>query len=383
MHILVAPDSYKGSLSSLEAAQAVARGLAAAGIADTRLIPIADGGEGTVEALCAATNGHIFTARVSGPLGDPVDAQWGVLGDTSTAVVELAAASGLPLIPEERRNAALASTYGTGELIRLAVERGCKRVILGIGGSATTDGGAGLAQALGVRLTDEQGRDIGRGGAALGALAHVDCAEAKKLLAGVELIVACDVTNPLCGPAGAAAVYGPQKGATPEDVALLDAALAHYADVIEPALGIQVREVPGSGAAGGTGAGVLALLGGRLTPGFELIVRETNLEAHIAKADCVVTGEGCTDSQTLFGKVPMGIAQIAAKYGVPVVCLSGALRGGWHGLYAHGVTACFSISDGAITLTDSLARAHELLENAAEGVGRILTAGCSLGRRTV
>ncbi len=374
MHILVAPDSFKGSLSSLEASRIIARGLEAGGIDDVHLIPIADGGEGTVESLCIATRGTVYLTTVRGPLGEDVVAKWGILGDGQTAVIELASASGLMLTPAGQRKPLLASTFGTGELIRTALSNNCKRIIIGLGGSATTDGGAGIAQALGAILVDGQGKPLSFGGGPLIDLAHIDITPLKSLLSNVELLVACDVNNPLCGENGSAWVYGPQKGATAEEIQLLDRALSHYADIIEQEIGIDVRSMPGSGAAGGAGAGLVALLSAKLVSGFQLIVSETGLEQHISRADLIITGEGCTDKSTTFGKVPMGIAAIAKKYGIPVICLSGCLQNGWKELYAHGITACISISDGAITLDDAIGRAEPLLHNAAEAIGRILRA---------
>ncbi len=375
MHILIAPDSFKGSLSSLDAARIIARGLESAGVDDIQLAPIADGGEGTVDSLCIATRGTIYNATVHGPGGDPVHAKWGVMGDGQTAVIELAAASGIMLTTPETRRPLTASTYGTGELIRTAIRHGCKRIIAGIGASACTDGGAGMAQALGAVLTDADGRILPPGGLALKELAHIDITPVKALLSDIELTAAWSVNNPLCGENSTAIVYSPGKGATPDEVVLLDRALSHYADIIERDLGIDVRSIAGGGCGGGTGAGMFAFMGAKLLSGFQLVVKETGFEEHIAHADYIITGEGCTEKSTLFGKVPMGIAQIAKAHGVPVICLSGSLKKGWRELYRHGITACLSISDGAIPLEDAMERAEPLLFNAAEAVGRLLLAG--------
>jgi glycerate kinase len=299
------------------------------------------------------------------------------LGDGQTAVIELAAASGIMLTTPENRKPLTASTYGTGELILAAIKHGCKRIIAGIGASACTDGGAGMAQALGAVLTDAGGRRLPLGGLALNDLAHIDITPVKALLSGIEITAAWSVNNPLCGGIGTATVYSPGKGATPDEVILLDRALNHYADIIKQDLGTDVRSIPGGGCGGGTGAGMYAFMGARLVSGFRLIVEETGFEEHIPQSDYIITGEGCTEQSTLFGKVPMGIAQMAKAHGVPVIILSGSLKKGWRELYKSGVTACFSISDGAIPLEDAMQRAEPLLYNAAEAVGRLLTAGLS------
>ena len=370
LRAVIAPDSFKGSLSAGEAARSIERGLLRAGSFECALVPVADGGEGTVDALCLATNGERLCARVSDPLGREINAQYGRLNGT-TFVVETAAASGFALVSEEERDILRATSYGTGQLIRRALEDGARRVILGLGGSATNDGGAGLAQALGYRLLDGEGREIGPGGAELLRLHRIQRPEKDPML-GVECVAACDVRNPLCGENGASAIFGPQKGARPEDVALLDRALAHFAEILRRDLRIDIRDMPGSGAAGGLGGGATAFLNARLEPGFELVARETRLEEKISGADLVLTGEGRTDAQTLCGKVPLGVARIARRFGVPAVCLSGGLGAGWEALYEAGITACFSVSDGPMTLACALSRAEELLEAAALGVGRLV-----------
>lgn len=372
MHIVIAPDSFKSSVSALEAARAIAGGLEEAGWRDNQLIPIADGGEGTVEALCVATRGVIYTARVQNPLGEMTDAKWGMLPDQKTAVIEIAAASGYELLAPDRFAPMEASTYGTGEQIRTALAQGCRRFIIGLGGSATTDGGAGIAQALGFRLLDKAGEEIARGGKGLLALDRIDASQVLPELAQAQFDVACDVKNPLCGEHGAAAVYGPQKGADAGQVAELDRGLANLARVVRRDLHRDILDVLGAGAAGGAGGGLIGFLNATLMPGFPLIARESGLEEHIAHADAVFTGEGRTDSSTLYGKVPMGVAEIAARHGVPVICLSGSLQDGWKALYEHGVTACFSIADGAIPLEDAIARGKELIQETACAVGRVL-----------
>jgi glycerate kinase len=370
--ILVAPDSFKGSASAPAAARAMARGVRAvfAG-AEIVELPIADGGEGTVEALVAATSGRIEERTVRGPLGEPVRARFGIAGDT--AVVEMAAASGLTLA--KSRDPAKASTYGTGELFRAALDAGLKRIIVGLGGSATNDGGAGMARALGIRFLDAQGRELPEGGAALAQLARIDLSGLDPRLAGAEVVAASDVDNPLTGPRGASAVFGPQKGATPEMVRELDAALAHYAEVARAATGRDVASVPGAGAAGGLGAGLLFFTPARLRPGVEIVLEAVRFEEHLKRADIVITGEGRTDFQTAMGKGPAGVARLAKKHGVPVICLSGGLGKGADDLLALGVDALASIVPEPMSLEECMARAEELIESAAARVCRLLRIG--------
>ena len=374
--IVIAPDSFKECLAAEEVAAAMARGVrAAAPGAEVVCVPMADGGEGTVRALVAATGGALHHATVSGPLGEAVDAEFGVLGDGTTAVIEMAAASGLPLVPLGRRDPTRTTTRGTGELIRAALELGATRLILGIGGSATTDGGAGMAQALGARLLDEDGQPIDGTGAGLARLASIDVSAMDTRLRHVACDVACDVDNPLCGPRGAARVYGPQKGASPEQVAQLDASLARFADVVECDLGLDVRDAPGAGAAGGLGAGLMAFLGGRLRPGVELVIDAVRLEEKLAGADLVLVGEGRLDEQTAYGKVPVGVARLAARLGVPAVALCGSLGPGYRAVHGEGIVACFSILDGARTLDEAFGQAPELLAWSAEEVVRLFGRG--------
>lgn len=371
--IVVAPDSFKGSLSAVEVAQAITNGLRRSGLdADIVQVPMADGGEGTVDAVLTAVGGERRTLVVTGPLGEPVEAFYGVLED-GTAVIEMAAASGLPLVPEMRRNPLQATSYGTGELMRDALDRGCTRILLGIGGSATNDGGMGMAQALGVRFIDAAGRELVTGGQQLERIARIDASGLHpRIVAGdVPVDVCCDVTNPLCGPNGASAVYGPQKGATPAMIERLDRGLDHYAVCIAMQLGVMVRDVPGAGAAGGLGAGLLAFCRARLAPGIREVTALTRLEDAIRGASLVVTGEGRTDAQTAFGKVPSGVAALGLQHGVPVVCLSGGLGDGVDELYAHGITALFSIANRPLVLEDAMRDGAALLEQAAENIARL------------
>lgn len=373
MRIVIAPDSYKGSMTAAEVAAAMARGVRRLlPTADLDLIPMADGGEGTVQALVDATGGQLITATVSGPLGDPVSATFGLLGDGQSAVIEMAQASGLPLLAPELRNPLLTSTYGTGELIRAALAQGARHLIIGIGGSATNDGGVGMAQALGVRFLDAHGQELLPGGGALGALDRIDLSGLDPRLADCKVTVACDVDNPLTGERGAAAVFGPQKGATPEMVATLDANLRHLATIIRRNSGQDVEHLPGSGAAGGLGAGLLAFLGATLRRGVEIVVEAVRLTERCAGASLCLTGEGGTDFQTVHGKTPMGVARAAKVHGVPVLCLSGGLGREYRQVYEVGIDAVASIVPGPINLEEAIRRGPELVEDATERALRLL-----------
>lgn len=346
--------------------------------AETICIPVADGGEGTVDAILASAGGQRLSLQVTGPTGKPVEAAYALLTD-GTAVIEMAAASGLPLLTREERDALGATTYGTGELIRDALERGSRRIMLTLGGSATTDGGMGMAQALGYRFLDENGRELGFGGAELERLAAIDAAGADPRLAETEVTACCDVTNPLYGPQGAAHIFGPQKGADAAAVERLDGGLRRYAEVLLGSLGADVSGLPGAGAAGGLGAGATALLGAALRPGFTLVAGITRLEDAIVGADLVLTGEGRTDGQTAGGKAPAGVAGLARSHGVPAVCLSGGLGPGIEALYEQGVVALMSIVDGPMSLDDAIAQARPLLVRAAENAARLYLAAASRG----
>ena len=381
MRVVIAPDSFKGSVSALGVAQAMERGVRAVfPDAEVRQVPIADGGEGTVEALVTATRGRLEERTVRGPFGEPVRARWGVLGDGQTAVIEMAAASGLPLVPKDRRDPRVTSTYGTGELVRAALEAGLTKLVIGIGGSATNDGGTGLARALGVRFLDAAGAELPEGGAALGRLARIDLAGLDSRLASAEILVACDVDNPLTGPRGASAVYGPQKGATPQMVAELDAALGHYARVAQAATGRDVALHPGAGAAGGLGAGLLFFTPARLRPGVDIVLETTGFVELVRGADLVLTGEGRTDFQTAMGKAPVGVAQAAKRHGVPVVCLAGGLGDGADDVLAKGIDALASAVPQAMPLEEAMARGAELVEAAAARACRLIQVGAGLRR---
>ena len=379
VRILVAPDSFKGSLSAALAAAAMARGVKAVfPAAEVREVPVADGGEGTVEALVRATGGRTETRAVTGPLGERLAARFGVLGDGVTAVVETAAASGLTLLAADRRDPGRTTTRGTGELVRAALDAGLSRVVIGLGGSATNDGGTGLARALGVRFLDGKGRELPEGGAALADLARIDLAGLDPRLGRCEMVAACDVDNPLTGPGGASEVFGPQKGATPEMVGVLDAALMRFAEVAREATGRDVSRVPGAGAAGGLGAGLLLFTKAQLRPGVEIVLEAAGFARLLEGADLVFTGEGRSDRQTAMGKAPAGVAQAARRRGVPVVCLSGGLGEGAEDLLEMGVTALASIAPGPISLEECVGRAAELLERAVARACRLVRLGALL-----
>lgn len=372
MRIVVAPDSFKGSMTAAQAAAAMTAGIRRAlPDADVVAVPMADGGEGTTQSLVDATGGRLVPVTVTGPLGEPVEAYYGLLGDGVTAAMEMASASGLPLVPPARRNPLAATTYGTGELIKAALDAGCRNFIIGIGGSATNDGGAGMAAALGARLLTAGGAPIGPGGGSLADLDRIDASGLDPRLADCTITVACDVDNPLCGPRGASAVFGPQKGATAELVEELDRNLGHYADLLARDLGRDVREVPGAGAAGGLGAGMMAFLNATLKRGVEIVVAATGLADILAGADLCLTGEGGTDFQTAHGKTPMGVARAAKQHGVPVVCLSGGLGKGYERVYDVGIDAVLSMVPGPMALEDAMARGEELMAAATERLLRL------------
>lgn len=371
MKVVIAPDSFKESLSAPEVAAAIARGWASVfADADLQLCPMADGGEGTVDAVLAATGGQRRELSVRGPLGDAVSAHWGWLDD-GQAVIEMAAASGLHLVASDQRNACITTTYGTGELVRAALDAGATRIILGIGGSATNDGGAGLLQALGVQLLDAYDQPLAAGGAALTDLQRIDLSELDPRLAQVEILVAADVDNPLCGPRGASHVFGPQKGASPDQVEQLDRALAHFADVLAAAVGQDYRDVPGVGAAGGLGFAAKALLGANFRPGVELVAELSGLAAVVQGADLVITGEGRLDGQSLHGKTPVGVARIAQAAGVPAIALAGSLGDGYQQLYTAGIDAAFSLAPGPISLEQAMSQAELFLQARATDIARL------------
>lgn len=372
MKVVVAPNAFKGTLTATQAAAAIARGvLEAFPDAEVVEVPVADGGDGTVEALVTAKRGDYLTADVEGPLGDPVLARYGLIDGRRTAVVELATASGLALIPASRRDPRKASTFGFGQLLEAARGQGVSQVIAGIGGSATNDGGGGMAQALGYRLLDAQGRDLERGGAALARLERIDASGFDRRWNTVGVKVASDVTNPLTGPLGASAVYGPQKGADEQAVRELDAALSRLATVIKRDLGKDVAQMPGAGAAGGTGAGMVAFLDASLVPGAPLVVEAAGLEPALKGADLAITGEGRVDEQTAYGKAPGEVAKRAQAAGVPVLLLAGSKGPGWEALTRLGVTA-------VVTLTEEGGDPHQAEVEPEEMLKRATVVACRL-----
>ena len=376
MRILVAPQEFKGSLTARQAAEAIGRGLRrAVADADIDLLPLADGGPGTVEALIDATSGRFVETAVQDPLGRPVRARWGTLGartDGPSAVIEMAAASGLALLRPDERDPRRASTFGAGELLRATLDAGHRRIIVGAGGSATNDGGAGLAQALGARLLDSEERELPPGGAALARLARIDIAGLDPRLREAQVVVAADVTNPLCGPLGASLVYGPQKGASEEVARALDAALARYAEVVRRDLAIDVLEAPGAGAAGGLGAGLIAFCGARVRSGFEVVAEAVGLADRVRRAGLVVTGEGRLDRQSAFGKTTVGVAGLAREAGKPVVALVGSVQGDYAQEAARLFDAVFTLTPDPASPAEAISRAAGLLSAAAEAAGRWL-----------
>ena len=372
MRILIAPDKFKGSLRAAQVAEAVERGIKKAlPEAETRRLPLADGGLGTVEAIVKAAGGEIIKCPATGPLGEPVDSYFGLfsspeLPGQTRAIIEMAAASGLHLVPKDKLNPLIATTYGTGELIKAALDEDVAEIVVGIGDSATVDGGIGMAQALGVRFLDEEGRDLGRDGEEPARLKRIDLLGRDPRIADTRILVASDVTNPLFGPDGAAFVYGPQKGATPEMVRILEAGLRNYAQVIKEQLGKDVGTMPGAGAAGGLGAGLVAFLDARIESGIQFIMKISGLEEKLEGVDAVITGEGRIDSQTFYGKAPMGVAELAGKKNIPVYAICGQTGPGAEKVHEHGITKIFSLSDIASSLDDARQNAAKYVEIAAE-----------------
>ena len=377
MRVVIAPQGFKGTLSGPQAVDAIATGLVrvVAG-AEVARVPMADGGHGTLDALLGATGGERFNARVVGPNGAPMDAAWGVTGGGApAAVVEMAQASGLTLVPETVRDPLQATTYGTGQLFGAALDAGHRRIIVGVGGSATNDGGAGAAQALGVRLVDDRGEDIAFGAAGLLRLAHVDLAARRPEIAQASIRVATDVSNPLTGVAGAAMTYGPQKGATPDQLPVLEAALANFADVLERDLGVSVRDMPGAGAAGGLAAGLVALAGAELAWGAEIVADAVGLDAWLDGADLVITGEGRIDWQTVFNKAPVEVAKRALARGIPVIGIAGSFGPGADDVLAHGMTLIEACADPDAPLPATADETGAALADAAERAVRRWLAG--------
>ncbi|MTV36530.1 glycerate kinase [Duganella radicis] len=379
MKIVIAPDSFKESLTAMAVANEIEAGFREIfPDAEYRKLPVADGGEGTVQAMIDASGGQLLALQVTGPLGEPVSAFYGLMGDGQTAVIEMAAASGLELVAPSQRNPLRTTSYGTGQLIRNALDAGARRFVLGVGGSATNDGGAGMLQALGGRLLDANGAELPAGGGALNRLDRIDLSGLDARIGDCAFDVACDVSNPLVGPQGASAIFGPQKGATPDMVAQLDDNLRHYAAVIARDVGQDVADVPGAGAGGGIGAAMMVFLGGRLRPGSEIVTAAVGLDAAIADADLVITGEGRIDGQTIHGKTPVGVARVAQRHGKPVIAIGGSLGTGAEAVHGHGIAAVFGSVSRPCTVEQALAAAAGNVRAAARNIAATLRLGTGL-----
>lgn len=374
MKIVIAPDSFKESLTALEVANAIERGFKRIfPNAEYVKLPMADGGEGTVQSLVDATRGRLIEAEVTAPLGNQVKSFFGLSGDGKTAIIEMAAASGLHLVPMDERNPCQTTSFGTGELIKQALDLGVQHIILGIGGSATNDGGAGMLQALGLGLLDKNGQSIGFGGTALSNLAEIQLADLDPRLQHVQIEVACDVNNPLCGERGASAIFGPQKGATPEMVKELDAALAHFAEIADRDCGKQIKEQSGAGAAGGMGGGLLLLPNVQLKAGVQIVLDNLKFAEQVKDADLVITGEGRMDAQSILGKTPIGVARTAKQFNRPVIAIAGCLREDYEVVYEHGIDAVFPIIRNLGDLPTILKQGEQNLISTAQNVARLLS----------
>ena len=379
MKIVVAPQAFKGSLGVFQASNAIVAGVRRVfPDAEVLISAMADGGDGTLEVLMRGTGGRTYEDTVTGPLGEPVEALWGILGSTDTAVVEMANASGLALVPRDRRDPLITTTYGTGELIRRALDNGYRKFILGVGGSATCDGGAGVAKALGVRFLDESGAELPFGGGPMAQLAKIDVSGIDPRAIESTFQVATDVTNPLCGPEGTAAIYGPQKGATPAIIDQLDAAMGNFADVVRRDFGIDQRDDPGAGAAGGLAYGMKVFFPTELRAGVEVVADAVKFVEQLEGADLVITGEGQIDGQSSYGKTIMGVASRAKGLGIPVIALAGSLAPEYRSIYDQGVTSVMSIAPGPIALDAAIHDADSLLTEATERALRMVSLGMGI-----
>jgi glycerate kinase len=378
LNILIAPSGFKESLGAEEVADCIATGiLKVLPDACIRKAPLVDGGEGFTKALVRATNGTLHSLKVTGPVGDLIDSYFGLLGgkDNKTAVLEMAAAAGLRLVPSDKRNPLTTTTYGVGELIKAALDTGAERILVGCGDSGTNDGGAGMAQALGIKLLDRTGKQLNLGGGELINLDRIDFSERDPRLERVQIDVACNWHNVLCGEKGVARVFGPQKGASEETVEQLALALDHYAEIIKRDLGIDVREMPGSGASGGLGTGLYALIGAKLYPRYEIVMKYLDLDRLLPESDLVITAEGCLDYQTPQGKIPAEVASRAKIYDLPVIALAGSLGKGAEVNWQHGIDYFTSIVDRPCQLSEAIADAANLLTNSAEAMARLMLVG--------
>lgn len=367
MKVVIAPDSFKESMSAKTVAECIRDGIVQVR-KDVRciMVPMADGGEGTVQALVDASKGKVLNLQVEDPLGRPVNSFLGILGDRKTAIIEMAAASGLELLKEREKDPLITSTYGTGQLILAAVEKGCKKIIIGIGGSATNDGGAGMMQALGIKLLDKKGKEIQRGGGNLDKLASIDSDSMDERISGTEFLIASDVNNPLLGKSGATHVFSPQKGAGKAVLEVLEKNMLHLANMIENHTGLHIRELPGSGAAGGLGFGMMSMLKARSEPGFDIVIKITELEKKMTGVDLVITGEGKIDSQTRFGKTPWGVAMTAKKKDIPVIAFAGRISDKADELYKNEFRSIIEVSDRSMDLKTAMKNGEKLLKLAVK-----------------
>ena len=367
MKIEIAPQGFKEGLTGIEVARAMSVGVIRVWEnAEITLLPVADGGDGTLQSLVDASAGRIVSSEVEDPLGRPIDAEWGALGDGTTAVIEMARSSGLALLRPDERDPLTTTTFGVGQLMLEAVQRGYRKLIIGIGGSATNDGGAGMAQAIGANLLDSDGEELARGGAALLGIDRIDTSCIDRDVANAEIEVACDVNNPLCGPTGASAIFGPQKGADSETVKLLDRALARFSEVIARDIGRQVTDTPGAGAAGGLGAGLLAFTQATLRPGADIVMDALGVEKRLEGASLVIVGEGQIDKSTVFNKAPVAVANLAKSHSIPTIAIAGSLGEGWHEVHQHGISAAFAIENRPMTLQTAMEDAADLIADTAE-----------------
>lgn len=371
--IVLAPDSFKESMTAKEVCESMEAGIKKINKDITCIhVPMADGGEGTMQSLVDATCGKVHSLDVIGPLGDEIKAEYGILGDGEIGILEMASASGIHLVPKEKRNPLITTSYGTGQLIKACLDKGVKKLLIGIGGSATNDGGAGVVQALGGKLLDKEGNELDFGGGQLRKLHKIDLTNFDKRLKDIKIEVACDVNNPLCGEKGASNVFGPQKGATPEMIDLLDDSLNHYANIIKEQIGKDVLNVPGAGAAGGLGAGLMAFLNGELKKGIEMVIEYSKLEEKVKNADMVWTGEGSIDFQTQYGKTPIGVAKIAKKYNKPVIALAGRVGDNIDVLYEKGIDSIFGIIRELTDIDEALLNGKKNIQKTSEDIVRLI-----------
>lgn len=373
MKIVIAPDSFKESMTAEECCNFIKKGLSKIlPEVEYVTVPMADGGEGTASALISSTNGEFFSETVLNPLGKEIISSFGILGDKKTAIIEMAAASGLELIPSSERNPMITTTYGTGQLIKAALDKNISTILIGLGGSATNDGGAGMIQALGGKLLDKDNQEIGFGGGELSKLKKIDLSNLDKRIKNTKIIVACDVENPLTGVNGASYTFGKQKGATDEMIEILDKNLSHFSEIIKKELSIDVKNIPGAGAAGGLGAGLIGFLSGELKKGIDIVIEYSSLESKLKDANFIITGEGSIDGQTRFGKTPFGVAKLGKKYNIPVIALAGNVGKDIDVLYEYGFTSIFPILTRVESLEYAIKNGRYNIEVVSENIGRLI-----------